>query len=178
MSLTDVTDLGMSPSVVDRAGLTPSESLTPIESLALGERLARLSRLIERSMGEALNECGLTRNAWVLLSTMDAEGVGVALPAGEWGARARLSPSSMSAATDLLHRAGWVKRWRDPSNRRSVLVALAPEGAGVAENTRHVMAGAAPGTELGLSGGQLRQLSDLVACLLRAVTPDAADSVG
>ncbi|MFN8077646.1 MAG: MarR family transcriptional regulator [Kineosporiaceae bacterium] len=170
MPLTDVTDLDMSPTVIDRSALTVEESL------ALGERLHRLSRLIERSMGELLADCGLTRNAWVLLSTLDAEGVAATSSAGDWGTRAGLSPSSMSAATDLLHRSGWVRRWRDPANRRSVLICLTPEGARAAQATRTVLAAARPGGGAGLSEPQLRQLSDLVARMLDAAVPEGDDA--
>lgn len=160
MSLANVTELDASPSVLRPGGLSRDEAL------ALGQRLAELSRLVERTLTDALAARGLTRNAWLLLSTVDAEGVGVALPAGDWGARACLSPSSMSAAADLLYRAGWVNRWRDPDNRRSVLISLTESGAAAAVTTRAVLLTTTPVGGQAVSTEQLRQLSDLLALVL------------
>lgn len=160
MSLADVTELDPTPSVLRPGGLGRDEAL------ALGQRLAELSRMVERTLTDALAARGLTRNAWLLLTALDAEGVGVALPAGDWGARADLSPSSMSAAADLLYRAGWVNRWRDPDNRRSVLIALTEGGADAAATTRGVLVSTTPAVGRDVSAAQLRQLSELVALVL------------
>jgi DNA-binding MarR family transcriptional regulator len=168
MSLTDVP-------AAEAPQVRRPEPLTRREAWELGERLAHLARLVERATSEALAGCGLTRNAWFLLSELDAVGVGVALPAGEWGTRADLSPSSMSAATDLLDRCGLVKRWRDPGNRRSVLVMLTPAGAKTCDEARTLLATVAPPVCEGLTARDLRDLSDLVARMLATCGASASE---
>lgn len=62
--------------------------------------------------------------------------------AGELAAGLRLSPAAMTTVIDRLERAGWVKRSRDPDNRRRVLVA-ATEAAREAEQRIYLPVGTA-----------------------------------
>jgi DNA-binding MarR family transcriptional regulator len=62
--------------------------------------------------------------------------------AGELAAGLRVSPAAMTTVIDRLERAGWVKRSRDPDNRRRVLVAPT-EAARDAERRIYLPVGAA-----------------------------------
>ncbi len=84
-----------------------------------------------------------------LIAVMDAELVGTPITPGRLGGQLNLSSGSVTALIDRLERAGHIRRDRDTSDRRKVLLRYADQGAALAmdffrplgERTDQVMAG-------------------------------------
>jgi len=84
-----------------------------------------------------------------LIAVMDAERVGVPITPGRLGEHLNLSSGSVTALLDRLERAGHIRRDRDVTDRRKVLLRYADQGAELAmeffrplgRRTERVMAG-------------------------------------
>jgi DNA-binding MarR family transcriptional regulator len=62
-----------------------------------------------------------------IISLLDAERAGVAATPGRLGGGLRLNSASVTALVDRLERLGHVRRDRDPTDRRRVLLTVTPE---------------------------------------------------
>ncbi|GIJ27632.1 MarR family transcriptional regulator [Micromonospora qiuiae] len=67
-----------------------------------------------------------------LIAVMDAELVGAPITPGRLGEQLNLSSGSVTALIDRLERAGHIRRDRDTSDRRKVLLRYADRGAALA----------------------------------------------
>jgi DNA-binding MarR family transcriptional regulator len=74
-----------------------------------------------------LAERGFGVDAYGVLITLVTAPAGT-LPIGELGEQRNLSPSGVSRSVDRLAKAGLVQRSTNPTDRRSLLVGLTPEG--------------------------------------------------
>jgi DNA-binding MarR family transcriptional regulator len=94
-----------------------------------------------------------------------------ALPLGKMGDRLMLHPTSVTNIADRLEQQGLIKRVRHPTDRRTTLAEITPEGREVVEEATRVAAGEAA---LGIGGLSDREL-DRLTKLLRKVRVDAGD---
>ncbi len=124
--------------------------IDPIEELALGwkrelpelntesmvtvARLNRLSAMLSYRIADVLTEHGSSLADFDVLSALRRHGDPYELMPSELSRRVMLSPSGMTHRLDLLESAGLVARRLDPSNRRSLPVALTPAGIVAAES--------------------------------------------
>jgi DNA-binding MarR family transcriptional regulator len=97
-----------------------------------------------------------------------------ALPLGKMGDRLMLHPTSVTNIIDRLEQQGFVHRVRHPTDRRTTLAEITPEGRRVVEAATKVAAG---DIELGIGGLSPTELDQLTT-LLRKVRIDAGDFPG
>ncbi|HEX2052268.1 MAG TPA: MarR family transcriptional regulator [Actinomycetota bacterium] len=102
-------------------------------ALEITGRLDRIARHLDRRATEALNDSGLSCRDLEVLSALRRSGCG--LPAGQLAKAAMLTSGGMTGQADRLANAGLVVRQPDPSDRRTVLVSLTPEGRAAAESS-------------------------------------------
>jgi DNA-binding MarR family transcriptional regulator len=94
----------------------------------LVERIQKLARYFERSLGETAREFGLTIQDWELLSSLRRVGPPYRLSPSRLASDLMLSSGAMTARLDRLERAGLVRRRPDPDDRRAIRVELTPKG--------------------------------------------------
>jgi DNA-binding MarR family transcriptional regulator len=94
----------------------------------LVERIQKLARYFERSLGETAREFGLTIQDWELLSSLRRVGPPYRLSPSRLASDLMLSSGAMTARLDRLERAGLVRRRPDPDDRRAIRVELTEKG--------------------------------------------------
>lgn len=132
-------------------------------ALAITGRLDRIARHLDRRATEAMNESGLSCRDLDVLGALRRSG---SLPAGQLARAAMLSSGGMTGEADRLARAGLIVRRPDPEDRRTVLIGLTPQGAGVAENALKAYLGAGEQALSVLSDDERETLSELLHKLL------------
>jgi DNA-binding MarR family transcriptional regulator len=95
----------------------------------LVERIAKLSRYLDRSMAETATSFGLTMQDWELLSALRRVGPPYRLSPSQLAADLMLSSGAMTARLDRLEKAGLIRRRPDPADRRAVRVELTEKGS-------------------------------------------------
>jgi MarR family transcriptional regulator, organic hydroperoxide resistance regulator len=127
----------MSPqaATVERVAEASADRSDVIEDarLALSELLGAERRLRARDMQRRDRMTYAQSRALLALA---AEGPGAEIPAGQLARAADLHPATVTGMLDGLEETGLVSRRRSSTDRRSVLVALTPEGAGLLERKR------------------------------------------
>jgi len=108
-----------------------SEFLEEIPNLDLTvegivDRIMGISRRFKRSLEETLSEHGLSYADWHLLGALARKRK--PRSAGKLAEVSDLSSGAMTNRLDRLEEAGLVRRLRDPSDRRGVLVELTAKG--------------------------------------------------
>ena len=108
-----------------------SEFLEEIPNLDLTvegivDRIMGISRRFKRSLEETLSEHGLSHADWHLLGALARKKK--PRSAGKLAEVSDLSSGAMTNRLDRLEEAGLVRRLRDPSDRRGVLVELTAKG--------------------------------------------------
>ncbi|GAA2982321.1 MarR family winged helix-turn-helix transcriptional regulator [Actinokineospora diospyrosa] len=99
----------------------------PVASWPTGRLLSVAARLVEHSWQEFLATRGLTHAGLIALHLLlDGPRTQRALAHG-----AKVTDQTMSRTVERLHRAGFVERGTDPSDRRRTLVTLTEAGRGV-----------------------------------------------
>jgi DNA-binding MarR family transcriptional regulator len=100
-----------------------------VETEGLVERIAKLARYFERSLGETAREFGLTIQDWELLGALRRVGPPYRLSPSRLAQDLLLSGGAMTARLDRLEAAGLVRRRPDPDDRRAVRVELTEKGS-------------------------------------------------
>ena len=91
-------------------------------------RINGLNRRFKRSLEETLSEYGLSHGDWEVLGALYRAGPPYRRSAGELANRCDCSSGAMTNRLDQLEARRLVRRLRDPSDRRGVLVELTPKG--------------------------------------------------
>jgi len=99
------------------------------ETEGLVERIAKLARYLERSLGETARAFGLTIQDWELLGALRRAGPPYRLSPSKLAQDLLLSGGAMTARLDRLESAGLVRRRPDPDDRRAVRVELTEKGS-------------------------------------------------
>lgn len=92
------------------------------------ERIAGINRRIKWMHAETLDHLDLTYSDWCVLTSLRWAGEPYRRKAGELARRVELTSGAMTSRLDALEAEGLVRRLRDPSDRRSVLVELTEQG--------------------------------------------------
>jgi len=92
------------------------------------DRINGVNWRIRRMLDETLEQQGLTSGDWRVLSALRWQGRPYRRSAGDLARRAELTSGTMTSRLDHLEREGLVRRFRDPDDRRSVLVELTEKG--------------------------------------------------
>jgi MarR family transcriptional regulator for hemolysin len=101
----------------------------------MGLRLARTARVVTQAFERAMAEAGGSAAAWQVLLLVRSE---------KWGNQARMAEALDITGATLTHHLnaleakGYVRRWRDPQNRRVQRTALTPAGEELFERLRQV----------------------------------------
>jgi MarR family transcriptional regulator for hemolysin len=101
----------------------------------IGLQLARAARVVTHAFERAMAEAGGSAAAWQVLLLVRSE---------EWGNQTRLAEAMGITAATLTHHLGaleakgYVRRWREPDNRRVQRTALTPAGEQLFERLRRV----------------------------------------
>lgn len=91
-------------------------------------RINGLTRRFKRTLEETLSEHGLTHGEWDVLGQLARSGPPHRRSAGQLAQRCDCSSGAMTNRLDQLEERRLVRRLRDPSDRRGVLVELTPKG--------------------------------------------------
>jgi DNA-binding MarR family transcriptional regulator len=95
----------------------------------LVERIAKLARYFERSLGETATAFGLSMQDWDLLSALRRVGPPYRLSPTQLAGDLMLSSGAMTARLDRLEKAGLIRRRPDPDDRRAIRVQLTEKGS-------------------------------------------------
>lgn len=137
------------------------------------------TRLLNETLERQLQrDSGLPHTYYVILAML-SEAPGRALTMTELAAVVRSSPSRLSHAVNRLEQAGWVRRVKDPADRRTTIAELTDEGFAVLE-------AAAPGHVETvrrhlfdpLSREDVLRLREILRALLARLDPGSADIFG
>jgi MarR family transcriptional regulator, transcriptional regulator for hemolysin len=102
---------------------------------AIGLQLARTARVVTHAFERAMADAGGTAAAWQVLLLVRSE---------KWGNQARMAEALGITGATLTHHLnaleakGYVRRWREPRNRRVQRTALTPAGEELFERLRQV----------------------------------------
>jgi DNA-binding MarR family transcriptional regulator len=151
----------------------PDLDMSPMGIIA---RMSRLSRYLERAVGEVLAAHGLNESQFGVLAALRRAGQPHTLSPTQLYSSLLISSGAMTNRLERLTVLGYVKRVPEPSDRRSLLVALTPKGLQVvdraveahADNERRLLAS--------LDRSEKRELSGLLRkMLLSFEVEDAPD---
>ena len=139
-----------------------AKALPSLDLLTEGvvERIAKLSRYLERSMNETLAEFGLSYGEFRVLAMLRRSGPPYRLSPGRLAEMLGLSSSAMTNRLDRLEGAHVVRRLPDPADRRALKVEPTKDGwriweeivAAQAEKESHVASALTDGEKLQLTG--------------------------
>ncbi len=108
------------------AKVRPDVDMAPVGILG---RLSRLTRILERELQAVFSEFGLQRGEFDLLATLRRTDVaGTGLTAGELADSTMVTSGAITNRLDRLVAKNLVTRRTDPNSRRTIRVALTPEG--------------------------------------------------
>lgn len=151
----------------------PDLDMSPMGIIA---RMSRLSRYLERAVEEALAKHGLNESQFGVLAALRRAGPPHTLSPTQLYSSLLISSGAMTNRLERLTVLGYVRRVPEPSDRRSLLVALTPKGLKVvnravaahAENERRLLAS--------LNEREKGQLADLLRTMLISFESGEADS--
>ena len=92
------------------------------------DRIGGINRRIRWMHDETLEQLDLNYTDWHVLTALHWAGEPYRRKAGELARRIELTSGAMTSRLDALEKEGLVRRLRDPSDRRSVLVELTEKG--------------------------------------------------
>ncbi len=129
-------------------------------------RLSRASRLVEVQQDRLYAEYGLNRGEFDILATLRRAAGSTGLTAGDLTRSSMVTSGAITNRIDRLIAKHHVTRDVDPTNRRTVLIALTPAGRSLIdqavtahiENEQHIIAA--------LTNSQQNHLADLLRHLL------------
>ncbi len=96
-------------------------------------RILLVAKHLRQSAGRKLAKCGLNLRAYEVLSTLRRQGAPYRLSPSELSEAAMLSSGAMTNRLDRLEASNWVRRTRDPNDRRGVLIELTAQGLELAD---------------------------------------------
>src|SRR6476661_7616782 len=119
----------MEPFLANLAAMPQStaspENATGRAQLACGLLVSRLAQISRARLRDALGHLGLAPQHFAVLHQLGEEGPQTQLTLSR---TLRIHPSNLVGVLDGLGEQGMIVRGRDPSDRRRVVVALAPRG--------------------------------------------------
>ena len=128
--------------------------------MAAATSIMRAQQIVLARVDEALKPFALTfaRYEALVLLTFSSRG---SLPLGKMGERLMIHPTSVTNIVDRLEAQELVRRLPHPSDRRTTLCEITPEGRRLAERATE----AVTAVELGIAGLSAREVDLLVALL-------------
>ncbi|MFN8223507.1 MAG: MarR family transcriptional regulator [Gaiellales bacterium] len=118
------------PDIVDRALEVWRHELPDLdlETEGLVERIHKLSRYLDQSLGETAATYGLTIAEWSLLGTIRKNGAPYRVPAGKLAEQIGITAGALTGRLDRLETRGLLRRTPDATDRRVTWIELTDEG--------------------------------------------------
>jgi DNA-binding MarR family transcriptional regulator len=129
----------------------------------LAEALTRASWRLRRASVKELSPLGLTFAQSRVLRILARHGEPMRM--GDLAARFEVAPRSATSMVDSLEALGLVGRQADPTDRRSVLVGLTPDGLALMDRIGELRRASAHALFVRLTPAQQQQLLDLLSVL-------------
>ena len=129
----------------------------------LAEALTRASWRLRRASVKELSPLGLTFAQSRVLRILARHGEPMRM--GDLAARFEVAPRSATSMVDSLEALGLVERRADPTDRRSVLVGLTPDGLALMDRIGELRRASAQALFVRLTPAQQQQLLDLLSVL-------------
>jgi DNA-binding MarR family transcriptional regulator len=120
----------------------------------------RVQQLLLARLNETLEPFGLTFARYEALMLLYLSRAG-SLPLGKVGARLQVHPTSVTNLIDGLERVGYARRTPHPSDRRTTLATITPQGRSVADQATEALHEIHFGTPP-LRRAELDQITDLL----------------
>lgn len=149
----------------------PSLDMDP---MVLIGRLAEVQHLMaENLLGPVFASYGLKRGEFDVLATLRRAGAPYALTPTQLYQSTMVSSGGMTARVDRLERNGYIERKPHPTDRRGLMVALAPKGKKLIEEMMPTYVQAQHGAVSSLTAPQQKTLSALLASLAESLNADS-----
>ena len=149
------------------------ESLTDVdidpEVEAIVDRIAGINKRIKRAMEATLAEHDLTHPDWQVLCSLRLRLPDHRSSPGELAADLELSSGAMTSRLDRLEHMGFVRRLRDPSDRRGVVVELTAAGRTAWDSAASLQARREAFFASALSKAEQKRLNALLRKLMLAL---------
>jgi DNA-binding MarR family transcriptional regulator len=129
----------------------------------LAEALTRASWRLRRASVKELSPLGLTFAQSRVLRILARQGEPMRM--GDLAARFEVAPRSATSMVDSLEELNLVERRADPTDRRSVLVGLTPDGLALMDRIGELRRASAQALFVRLTPAQQQQLLDLLSVL-------------
>ena len=152
-----------------RAASLWSERIGPATTMAAVTSIMRVQQILLSSVDAILRPHGLTFARYEALVLLHFSRSG-ALPLGKMGDRLMLHPTSVTNIVDRLEAQGFLHRTPHPTDRRTTLAEITPEGHRVAEKATEAVGA----VMLGM-GDLPEHVLDTITTSLRALRLDAGD---
>jgi DNA-binding MarR family transcriptional regulator len=137
-----------------------------VSAMGVVGRVSRAARLLERGVDRVLDENGLGGGLFDILATLRRSGPPYRLTPGELVRSSMVTSGAVTARLDRLVAKELVTRETDPTNRRSVLVTLAPRGRRLVDRVVEAHVANEEALLEALSGRERDQLAGLLRKLL------------
>jgi DNA-binding MarR family transcriptional regulator len=147
-----------------------------MEPYQVTARISRIGLHIARRQEEAFGRLGLNRGEVGVLGALRFAGPQQQLSPTRLFKGLMLSSAGITSRLDRLERRGYVKRRRDPDDRRGVLVELTDAGREVLDQAVSANTGGEKELLAGLTKQEQKALAGLLKKLLAGLEPSTGDS--
>jgi DNA-binding MarR family transcriptional regulator len=164
----------MRKDIIDALRNDWSEERPDLDSEAMGVvlRIQALDRILGEQVAARLREFGLQWWQYDVLSALRRQGKPYRMAATELADASMLTSGAMTNRIDRLQAQGLVRRLRDRTDRRRILVELTKKGLDQVENATKARFEIASAALARLDQDSRRQLSDLLRLLVLAQQQD------
>lgn len=156
------------------SAVRPRQDMTPYEVTA---RISRIGLHIARHQEEAFGQFGLNRGEVGVLGALRIAGPKQQLSPTRLFKGLMLSSAGITSRLDRLERRGYVRRLRDPGDRRGVLVELTDAGREILTQAVRANTSGEKGLTANLTRQEQKVLAALLKKLLAGLEPAADDGV-
>jgi DNA-binding MarR family transcriptional regulator len=146
-----------------------------MEPYRVTARISRIGLHIARRQEEAFGRLGLNRGEVGVLGALRFAGPQQQLSPTRLFKGLMLSSAGITSRLDRLERRGYVKRRRDPDDRRGVLVELTDAGREVLDQALSANTGGEKELLSNLTTQEQKELAGLLKKLLAGLEPSAGD---
>jgi DNA-binding MarR family transcriptional regulator len=154
---------------------TTVRSRQEMEPYQVTTRISRIALHVARHQEEAFGRFGLNRGEVGVLAALRFAGPKQQLSPTRLFKGLMLSSAGITSRLDRLERRGYVKRRRDPGDRRGVLVELTDAGRGVLELAISANSGREKDLLANLTKPEQKALATLLKKLLAGLEPGSGD---
>lgn len=133
----------------------------------IGRQIHWISRILQREFNQALEEAGGSQPVWLILLSVKQQ---VFETQQELARFVGIEGPTLTHHLDAMERHGLVTRFRDPDNRRSVRVELAPGGEKLFKRLRDAAARFDARLREGITDEEVEMMRDLLTRMAENVS--------